>query len=151
MNERQDKPWILNWFPERRFAPDFPLVLWFVGLWFLLKSFVCLCQFYSIGLEPPSSYDTWVRTELWYFGAACIASLLLGLALWNEKKLATKLALFFLIVDTPMLFFHIMYLYSIQYLDSAIQMVLEFGSLGLNVICLGWLIGYLTSRTVQQA
>ncbi len=150
MSERREKFWLLNWYPERRFAPDFPLAFWFVGLWFLLKSFVCLCQIYSIGLEPPP-YSTWVKIELWYFAFACVVSVVMGLALWNEKKAVTKPALFFLIVDSPMLLFHIMYLTSIGYLDSGIQMVLEYGSLTLNVICLGWLIGNLTSRTVRQA
>jgi hypothetical protein len=150
MNKDQEKPWLLNWFPERRFAPDFPLVLWFVGLWFLLKSFVCLCHIYSIGLEPPP-YSTEMKIELWYFAFACVVSLVLGLALWNEKKAATIPALFFLIVDSPMLLFHIMYLTSIGYLDSGIQMVLEYGSLALNMISLGWLIGHLTSRTIRQA
>jgi len=35
---------------KRRFELDFPLVFWFAGLWLFLKSFLCLCYLYMMGL-----------------------------------------------------------------------------------------------------
>lgn len=146
MNEKPEKVWFLNWFPARRFESDFPLVFWFAGLWLLLKAFLYLCNVYTIGLEP-SPYLTSVRIELVYFGAACIVSLLLGLGLWNEKKWAARPAASFLILDTPMLLFHIINLSEGGFLDSGITVALEFGSLALNLISLVWLI----ARRTQEA
>lgn len=148
MNEKPEKVWFLNWFPTRRFELDFPLVFWFSGLWFLLKAFLYLCNVYAIGLEP-SPYLLSVRIELVYFGAACIVSLMFGLALWNEKKGASKPAAIFLIVDTPMLLFHIIRLSEAGFLDSGITVALEFGSLALNLISLVWLIAYRTQEAAR--
>ncbi len=126
-------------FPERRFDPDFPLVLWFVGLWFYLKSFLYICYVYMSGLEA-WWYSTWILIETCYFAAALVPVFLMGRALWNEKSWAQGIALMFLIVDTPMLFFHVMRLASAGYLESGLTSILEYGGLGLNLISLGWLV-----------
>ncbi len=126
-------------FPEKRFDPDFPLVLWFVGLWFYLKSFLYICYVYMLGLEA-SWYSTGTLVETCYFAAALIPVFLMGRALWNEKPWAQGLALMFLIVDTPLLFLHVMRLSSDGYLESGLTSVLEYGGLGLNLISLAWLV-----------
>jgi hypothetical protein len=140
MSEQKSWP---QWFPQRRFDLDFPLALWFAGLWFYLKSFLYLCYVYMLGTEP-GPYDQWMWIEIGYFAAGVVPSLLLGLALWNEKKNLVWLAVAFLIIDTPMLTFHVLRLAHAGFLDSGLTKFLEFGSLGLNFASLGWLIGYLS-------
>ena len=82
----KDRQWLpFQWFPQRRFDPNFPLAFWFAGLWFYLKSFLYLCYIYMLGLEPPP-YSTDVVFEIVYFAVTMVPALLLGLALWNEKK-----------------------------------------------------------------
>jgi hypothetical protein len=132
-------------FPERRFDSDFPLVFWFGGLWFYLKSFLYICYVYIQGLEP-QPYPFKVVLETAYFGIAIIPAFLVGLAMWNEKKWVVLPAIAFLVLDTPMLLLHIMRLGDAGFLDSGLTKVLEFGSLGLNLLALGWLIA---SRTPQ--
>lgn len=148
MSEKSPKVWFLNWFPARRFEPDFPLVFWFAGLWFLLKAFLYFCNVYAIGLEP-SPYPLSIKIEIAYFSVACIVSLLFGLALWNEKHGAAKPAAIFLIIDTPMLLFHIILLSEAGFLDFGITVALEFGSLALNLVSLGWLITYRTQEATR--
>ena len=55
MNETES--WTTRWFPRRRFDADFPLVLWFAGLWFYLKSFFVplLCIHVRPGTSAPAS------------------------------------------------------------------------------------------------
>lgn len=136
-----------QWLPERRFDLDFPLAFWFAGLWLYLKSFLYLCNVYTMGLEPPP-YPTLVIAEAVYFGAALIPSFLIGLALWNEKKWIVPWAILFLLLDTPVLLYHVMRLDAAGFLDSGLTKVLEFGSLGLNVASLAWLLGY---RTMEKS
>ena len=82
----KDRQWLpFQWFPQRRFDPNFPLAFWFAGLWFDLKSFLYLCYIYMLGLEPPP-YSTDVVFEIVYFAVTLVPALWLGLALWNEKK-----------------------------------------------------------------
>jgi hypothetical protein len=132
--------WGLQWFPKRRFDTDFPLALWFAGLWFYLKSFLYLCYVYMLGLDPPP-YSGSIKFEIAYFTVAMIPSLLLGLAMWNEKKHFAWAAILFLGIDTPILFFHVLRLASAGFLDAGLTSVLEFGSLALNVIAFVWLMG----------
>lgn len=131
------------WFPERRFEEDFPMALWFAGLWFYLKSFLYLCNVYMAGLEPPP-YRGFTLVEIAYFAAAIIPAFLLGFAMWREKKKFIIPAVLFLVVDTPFLFMHVMNLYKLGFLDSALTKVLEFGALFINVMALGCLVGYAT-------
>lgn len=141
MNRTEDNPWTLRWFPRRRFDPDFPLAFWFAGLWFYLKSFLYLCNLYMIGLEP-APYALDVKVEIVYFAVAFIPSLLLGMALWNEKRSALKPAIVFLVVDTPFLLFHVIRLAETGMLESGLTNVLEYGGLALNLVAVCWLIGY---------
>lgn len=144
--------WIFpfEWFPSRRFSPDFPLSFWFAGLWFYLKAFLYFCYFYMQGIEPPP-YSGWVTAETVYFGAAIIPCLALALALWNEKKQAVLPAIGFLLLDTPVLFFHVLRLAEAGFLDSGLTKLLEIGSLFLNVVSLGWLLGSRAARVAKDA
>jgi hypothetical protein len=135
----------IKWFPDRRLDPGFPLPVWFAGLWFYLKSFLYLCYVYMLGIEP-SPFSTPAMVEIVYFSATMVPALLLGLAMWNEKEKYYLPALVFLGIDTPFLFYHVMRLDQGGFLDSGLTKVLEFGSLALNVIALGWLMGYLSAR-----
>ncbi|MDQ7783379.1 MAG: hypothetical protein RDU20_10895 [Desulfomonilaceae bacterium] len=141
MSSSERKWWSFSWFPKRRFDPDFPLAFWFAGLWFNLKSFLYLCYLYMIGTEPPPYTDSEV-VEAVYFGIALLPSLCLGLALWNEKKWAVIPAIVFLVLDTPLLLFHVLRLAEAGFLESGLTRALEFGSLVLNVTAVGWLIKY---------
>jgi hypothetical protein len=94
-----------------------------------------------LGLEPPP-YSTAVDFEIVYFAITMIPALLLGLALWNEKKSTVIPAIIFLMVDTPVLLYHVIRLGQEGFLDSGLTRALEFGSLVLNVVALGWLFGY---------
>ena len=53
MNKIDDKGQSWQLFPKSRFDLDFPLALWFAGLWFYLKSFLYVCYLYMLGLDPP--------------------------------------------------------------------------------------------------
>ena len=148
MNKIDDKGQSWQLFPKSRFDLDFPLALWFAGLWFYLKSFLYVCYLYMLGLDPPPYSDA-VRLEIGYFAVAIVPAFLLGLALWNERKRIVPWAMGFLFIDTPMLMYHVMRLEYAGYLDSGLTKGLEFGSLVLNVVALGWLIGYRTRSKVQ--
>jgi hypothetical protein len=138
MNETES--WTTRWLPKRRFDADFPLVLWFAGLWFYLKSFLYLCYVYMFGLEPqPLPADSMV--EVVYFALMMIPSLLLGMAMWNDRRSYIVPAIAFLALDTPLLIFHILRLNEAGYLDAGLTSVLEIGSLTLNVISFSWLMG----------
>ena len=100
MSSSARKLWPFDWFPARRFDPDFPLAFWFAGLWFYLKSFLYICYVYMLGTEPPP-YSTSEIVEVVYFGMAIVPALLAGAALWNEKKWVVIPAVFFLVIDTP--------------------------------------------------
>lgn len=141
MRVTEKRLWSFEWFPARRFDDEFPLVFWFAGLWFYLKGFLYVCYLYMLGVEP-YPYPQEAIAEIIYFGAALIPSLLLGLALWNEKAWAVIPAVVFLIIDTPVLSFHVIRLAHDGFLDSGLTKVLELGSLVLNVVALGWLLGY---------
>ena len=145
-----DQKWLSLWFPQRRFDLDFPLAMWFAGLWFYLKSFLYVCYVYMLGTEPPP-YDLWTWFEIYYFAAMIIPCLLLGLAMWREKKNLVWLSLLFLIIDTPVLTYHVMELAQKGFLDSGLTKFLEFGSLGLNFVSLGWLFGYLSTRRAESS
>ncbi|MEI7448903.1 MAG: hypothetical protein WCJ75_04705 [Desulfomonile sp.] len=142
--------WFFQWFPSRRFEVDFPLVFWFAGLWFYLKSFLYVCYIYMAGLEPPP-YPPEVTVEIVYFGLAIVPSLLLGLALWNEKRWAVVPAIGFLLLDTPVLFLHVLRLAHDGFLDSGLTKILELGSLVLNVVAVGWLIGYRSRKKASNS
>lgn len=135
----------IKWFPDRRLELDFPLPVWFAGLWFYLKSFLHLCYVYMLGIEPPP-YSTPAMVEIVYFSVTMVPCVLLGLALWNEKEKYYFPAVVFLGIDTPFLLYHVMRLAQGGFLDSGLTKVLEFGSLALNVIALGWLMGYLSAK-----
>lgn len=139
-----------RWFPSRRFDPSFPLAFWFAGLWFYLKSFLYLCYVYMLGLDPPP-YSPAVIVETAYFGATLIPCFLLGAAFWNERKWVVLPAILFLLVDTPMLIFHVVRLAQAGYMDSGLTRILEFGSLLLNVVAIGWLFGYYSSTRSSSA
>jgi hypothetical protein len=136
MNDTQEKGFFSSCFPRRRFDVDFPMVVWFVGLWFYLKSFLYLCYFYGLGLEP-SPFSPDLIAETIYFGATFIPVFLMAHSLWNEKGWARTAAFFFLIIDTPMLYAHVRRLGMEGYLESGLTVVLEYGSLGLNLLSIG--------------
>lgn len=141
MSDTNSRTWLDICFPARRFDEDFPLALWFAGLWFYLKSFLYLCYLYTLGLEPPP-YAPWTRMEIGYFLAAFLPVFILGMALWNEKRWAIIPSVIFLLIDTPVLIVHVGYLAKAGFLESGLTRVLEYGALGLNIMALGWLIGY---------
>ncbi len=132
-------------FPDRRLDLDFPLAVWFAGLWLYLKSFLYLCYLYMIGTDE-QSFTPLLTVEVGYFLMAFVPALLLACALWNEKKGAVGWALAFLVVDTPVLVLHIFRLSMEGFLAPGLTKVLEFGSLGLNMICLVWLGQYVATR-----
>ncbi len=140
MNESES--WTTRWFPKRRFDADFPLVLWFVGLWLYLKSFLYVCYVYMFGLEP-LPLPTASVVEVVYFVVMIVPSLLLGRAMWNEKRDFVVPAIAFMVIDTPFLIFHVLRLADAGYLDSGLTTVLELGSLTLNIISFAWLLGSL--------
>lgn len=146
----RDRQWLRLWFPRRRLDPDFPLVLWFTGLWFYLKSFLYLCYVYNLGLEPPP-YSAAVKIEVAYFAAAMVVALFLGLAMWNEKTSFVRIAIIFLVVDTPLLVFHVLRLAQGGFLDSFLTRALELGSLTLNVAVLVWLITYVSGAKARSS
>lgn len=137
------------WFPRRRFELDFPLVFWFAGLWLYLKSFLYLCYVYMMGIEPPP-FPTSVIMEIIYFGAAMIPSLMLGAGLWHERKWVVVPAILFFGLDTPVLLIHVLRLASAGFLDSGLTKMLELGSLVLNVVSIGWLIGYRAASSQER-
>jgi uncharacterized membrane protein (DUF2068 family) len=95
-----------------------------------------------IGVEP-MPFPPSAQVEIIYFGCTFIPSFLLGLAMWNEKRWVTKLAVVFLAIDTPFLLFHVFRLAWIGALEAGLTSMLEYGSLGLNLVTLVWLVGYL--------
>lgn len=141
MKSTNQKLFPFEWFPARRFDDEFPLAFWFAGLWFYLKGFLYVCYLYMLGVEP-YPYPPEAVAEIIYFGVALIPSILLGLALWNEKAWAVIPAIVFLLIDTPLLSFHVIRLAHYGFLDSGLTKGLELGSLALNVAALGWLLGY---------
>jgi hypothetical protein len=136
--------WNLRWFPERRMDPDFPLALWLAGLWFYLKSFLYFCYVYMTGVEPPP-YPPSVIAETAYFGLTIVPCLLLGLAMWNEKKRYVFPAMLFLGLDTPVLALHVLRLADGGFLDSGLTKAMELGSLTINLIAFVWLVAYFTA------
>lgn len=150
MNGVTQKVWSYRLFPERRFDPNFPLVFWFAGLWFYLKAFLYVCYLYGLGLEP-APYSLAIKIEIGYFAAAFLPALILGLGLWNERKWAHSLSVAFLIVDTPLLLYHVMRLAEAGYLSTGLTKFLEFGSLGLNFLALGWLISYFAAARTKSS
>jgi hypothetical protein len=150
MSSIDPTPHSFSWFPAQRFDPDFPLVFWFAGLWFYLKSFLYVCYVYMLGLDPPP-YSTAVILETVYFGITLTPCLFLGAAFWNKREWVVLPAVVFLFVDTPVLVFHVLRFAQMGYLDSGLSRALEFGSLVLNIVALGWLFGYYSSaRTKSQ-
>ncbi|MFH1117992.1 MAG: hypothetical protein V1792_29065 [Pseudomonadota bacterium] len=141
MSSLEKRSWFDSLFPTRRFDPDFSFSFWFAGLWFYLKGFLYLCYLYIIGTEPPP-YSTSEIIEAVYFGVALVPALCMGAALWNEKKWAVIPSILFLVIDTPLLLFHVLRLAEAGFLESGLTRALEFGSLVLNVAALGWLIKY---------
>jgi hypothetical protein len=135
-------------FPANRFDPDFPLPIWFAGLWFYLKSFLYLCYIYMLGLEP-APYPSGAIFEVLYFGFTMMPAFCLGLLLWNRRERYTLPAILFLVIDTPVLLYHVWRLGRLGYLETTLTKGVEFGSLGLNVMALVWLINYVLSKRVE--
>jgi hypothetical protein len=143
-----ERSWFsFRWFPARRFDADFPLAVWFAGLWLYLKGFLYVCYVYMEGLEPAAA-SVQVTVETIYFSLMVVPCVILALGLWNERRWAAAWAIAFFCLDTPLLFFHVMRLYEARFLDSGLTRALEIGSLGLNVAALAWLVG---SRTAEAA
>jgi hypothetical protein len=138
----------LNLFPERRFESDFPMVFWMAGLWFYLKSFLYFCYLYMLGLDP-TPYSPVAKFEITYFAVALLPAFILGVAFWNEKAFASTIGVIYLIIDTPILGFHVLRMADEGYLDSGLTQFLEIGSLALNVIVLGWLIGSRSASKIR--
>jgi predicted cobalt transporter CbtA len=141
MDDAKETRLRLHWFPAGRFDGDFPTAFWFAGLWFYLKGFLYICYLYMLGLDP-APYPFAAKVEIWYFALAFLPAVLLGLALWNQRNKFVIPAIAFLLVDTPVLIFHVMRLTQAGFMESGLTRVLEFGSLGLNLLAIGWLIGY---------
>ncbi|MFC1834895.1 hypothetical protein ACFL2Q_09195 [Thermodesulfobacteriota bacterium] len=149
MSHTNRKPLLAHLFPSRRLDRDFPLLYWFAGLWFYLKSFLYVCYLYGLGLEP--ELDTSSQIEVIYFAVVFIPCFLLARALWNEKHWAFWPSLVFLLVDTPFQIFHVIHLAAGGYMESTLTRILEYGALGLNMTCIGWFTGYwVSSRTVSS-
>ncbi|MGC8605342.1 MAG: hypothetical protein ACP5VS_16865 [Desulfomonilaceae bacterium] len=127
-------------FPERRFDNDFSFVFWLAGLWFYLKTFLYFCYLYMLGLDP-TPYSSAAKFEIFYFAVALIPAFVLGVAFWNEKAKALFFGIIYLVIDTPILGFHVLRMADQGYLDSGLTQFFEIGSLALNVIVLGSLIG----------
>lgn len=148
MNEAAKGNNRLRLLPEDRFDSDFPLVLWAAGLWLYLKSFLYLCNLYVIGLEP-APYQLGLKIEIAYFAIAFIPSFIIGLMLWNRRPGFEILATVFLVLDTPFLIFHIINLAQTNFLESGLTKLLEYSSLGLNFLLLGWLIANLADQRIK--
>lgn len=140
----------LRLFPERRFDQDFPLVFWLAGLWFYLKSFLYFCYLYMLGLDP-TPYSAAATFEIFYFAIALVPAFVLGVAFWNEKAFAVVFGIIYLVIDTPILGFHVLRMADEGYLDSGLTQSFEIGSLALNVIVLGWLIGTRSALKARAA
>ncbi|MEW6111862.1 MAG: hypothetical protein AB1664_07015 [Thermodesulfobacteriota bacterium] len=138
MSDNHRRNWLDICFPRSRFDPSFPLAFWFAGLWFYLKSFLYLCYVYMLGLDPPP-YPTGLLVETVYFAAAFVPCFLLGLALWHGKRWVVVPAIFFFLIDTPLLTYHVLRLAATGGLESGLTRFLEYGGLVLNLIALGWL------------
>jgi hypothetical protein len=135
-------------FPRWRFDTAFPLPVWFAGLWFYLKSFLYFCYVYVLGLEPPP-YGSGAVFEILYFGLTMIPCFAFGLLLWNRRLQFVLPAIIFLGIDTPVLFYHVLRLGQAGYLESGLTKVVEFGSLGLNVMAFGWLLSYFMAARIE--
>ncbi len=142
MNNIESDRHSLQWFPRSRFDRDFPFAFWLAGLWFYLKAFLYVCYLYELGLDPDRMV-TAKFAEIIYFGCAFLPAFLLGLGLWNRRTKFALPSILFLVIDTPVLVFHVLRLAQNNFLDSGLTKVLEYGSLGLNFLVLGWLLGYL--------
>ena len=140
----------LSLFPDRRFESNFPMVFWLAGLWFYLKSFLYFCYLYTLGLEP-TPYPPLAKFEIIYFSLALIPAFWLGFAFWNEKAMSSLIGVIYLIIDTPILGFHVLRMADEGYLDSGLTQFLEVGSLAMNVIVLGWLIGSRSASKTSSA
>ncbi len=136
--------------PAEEARRGFPAGLLVRGTMVYLKGFLYLCYLYMLGLEPPPYSDS-VKFEIIYFAVAMIPSVLLGLAMWNEKRRYTWVAILFLVIDTPILFSHVMRLWEEGYLDAGLTGVLEIGSLVLNVIAFAWLMSSYSKVTAEPA
>ena len=139
-------------FPERRFDPDFPMVFWLAGIWFYLKTFLYLCYLYMLGLDP-TPYSAAAKFEIFYFAVALVPAFILGIGFWNEKAKSWIFGIVYLVIDTPILGFHVLRMADEGYLDSGLSQFFEIGSLLMNVIVLGWLIGSnsnVKSQSVKQ-
>ncbi|MEW6348835.1 MAG: hypothetical protein AB1646_07205 [Thermodesulfobacteriota bacterium] len=143
------RKYLNEWFPERRLDPDFPLALWFGGLWLYLKSFLYICYLYMIGTDEPSSTIT-VKVEITYFALAFIPAFFLAVRLWNERSGAAGMAMTFLLIDTPILVMHVLRLSAEGFLNPGLTKLLEFGGLGLNILCMAWLGQYLTAAKTSR-
>jgi hypothetical protein len=153
MDPLMNKPGVferLNFFPERRFDLDFPVVYWFAGLWFYLKGFLYLCFLYMLGSDP-GPYETSIIFEVIYFSLAFIPSLILGFGFWNEKTWVIGPSLVFLLVDSPVLLFRVLRLADAGFLDSGLTQIFEFGGLVLNLITLVWLFAYRSAKQIKQS
>jgi hypothetical protein len=150
MNEiaRQDPN--IQLLPQKRFDDDFPLVFWATGLWLYLKSFLYICNLYVIGLEP-QPYQLALKVEIVYFAIAFLPAFFLGLMMWNRPRAFELLAVVFLVLDTPFLIFHIINLSQANFLESGLTKLLEYTSLGLNFLILGWLMAQVARQRVKQA
>ncbi len=139
----------LSLFPTSRFDYTFPLPIWFAGLWFYLKSFLYFCYVYNLGIEP-TPYTPGAIFEILYFAGAMAPAFAFGLLLWNNRSQFLLPAVVFLGIDTPVLLFHVLRLGQAGYLDSGLTNVVEFGSLGLNVMAFGWLLSYWMTRRYEE-
>ena len=91
------------------------------------------------GLEP-LPLPTASIVEVVYFVIMIVPCLLLGRAMWNDRRDFVIPAIVFMAIDTPFLIYHIQRLDSAGYLDSGLTTVLELGSLTLNIISIVWLL-----------
>jgi hypothetical protein len=97
------------------------------------------------GIEPPPySSGTWF--EIAYFGITFIPAFLLAYGLWQLKEKYIGPSILFFLIDTPVLAFHVLRLAQAGYMDSGLTKILELGSLVLNVVALGWLIGFRSAQ-----
>ena len=101
-----------------------------------------------LGLDP-TPYSPVAKFEIIYFAVALLPAFILGIAFWNEKAFASTIGVIYLIIDTPILGFHVLRMADEGYLDSGLTQFLEIGSLAMNVIVLGWLIGSRSASKIR--
>jgi hypothetical protein len=100
--------------------------------------------------SDPGPYEPAIIFETFYFSIALIPAVILGYAFWNEKEWALTPAIVYLLLDSPILLFRVLRLAEAGFLDSGLTQVFELGGLILDLVTLGWLFAYRSSRQIHK-